>query len=61
MLLAWKYIPFPGIGMMAGKEITIILNKTSRRLISKHIVGTQTVIGSTIKRAKVSAFIIKML
>lgn len=47
--------------MMAGKEITIILNKTSRRVILKHIAGTQTVISSTIKRAEVSAFLIKML
>ena len=51
----------PGTGMMAGKEITIILNKTSRRVILKHIAGTQTVISSTIKRAEVSAFLIKML
>ena len=54
------YIPVPGL-----KEITIMLNKTSLRGVLKayliSIVGTQTVISSTIKRAKVSAFLIKML
>ena len=52
---------FPGISMMAGEEITIMFNKTSRRVILKHIAGTQTVISQTIKRAQVSAFLIKML
>ena len=33
----------------------------SKGVILKHIVGTQTVISSTIKRAEVSAFPIKML
>ena len=54
------YIPVPGL-----KEITIMLNKTSLRGVLKayliSIVGTQTVISSTIKRAKVSALLIKML
>ena len=54
------YLPVPDM-----KEITIMLNKTSLRGVLKanliSIVGTQTVISSTIKRAKVSAFLIKML